>query len=57
MLTTLWLAAQMTKMLDLLDSYLDQLGHKAVRIDGSIAWQDRQVRSLCLCAQELDVPQ
>ena len=37
----------MTKMLDLLDSYLEQLGHRAVRIDGSIAWQDRQVCCTC----------
>lgn len=33
---------QMTKMLDLLDTYLEQLGHSTTRIDGSIAWQDRQ---------------
>lgn len=32
----------MTKMLDLLDTYLEQLGHKTTRIDGSIGWQDRQ---------------
>lgn len=32
----------MTRMLDLLDTYLDQLGHKVVRIDGSIPWQERQ---------------
>lgn len=32
----------MTKMLDLLDTYLEQLGHRCARIDGSIAWQDRQ---------------
>ena len=34
--------AQMTKMLDLLDTYLEQLGHKTTRIDGSIGWQERQ---------------
>ena len=34
-------AVQMTKMLDLLDSFLDELGHKACRIDGSVPWQDR----------------
>jgi SNF2 family DNA or RNA helicase len=32
----------MTKMLDLLQSYLEQLGHTACRIDGSIPWQERQ---------------
>jgi ATP-dependent DNA helicase len=36
------MCAQMTRMLDLLDTYLEQLGHAAVRIDGSIAWQERQ---------------
>ena len=34
--------AQMTKMLDILDTYLEQLGHIAARIDGSIKWEDRQ---------------
>ena len=34
--------SQMTKMLDLLESYLDQRGERACRIDGSIAWQERQ---------------
>ncbi|BDA48761.1 probable global transcription activator SNF2L1 [Coccomyxa sp. Obi] len=34
--------SQMTKMLDLLDTYLEQLGHRTTRIDGSIAWQERQ---------------
>jgi ATP-dependent DNA helicase len=29
-------------MLDILDTYLEQLGHRAARIDGSISWQDRQ---------------
>ena len=33
---------QMTKMLDLLDAYLEDGGHKACRIDGSVSWQDRQ---------------
>lgn len=32
----------MTKMLDLLDAYLEDGGHKACRIDGSVSWQDRQ---------------
>lgn len=35
-------AVQMTKMLDILDTYLEQLGHKTVRIDGSVGWQERQ---------------
>ncbi|GAX75958.1 hypothetical protein CEUSTIGMA_g3401.t1 [Chlamydomonas eustigma] len=34
--------SQMTKVLDLLESYLDQKGHRACRIDGSIPWQERQ---------------
>ena len=34
--------SQMTKMLDLVDAYLDQLGVQACRIDGNISWQDRQ---------------
>lgn len=29
-------------MLDLLDTYLEQLGHSTARIDGSIKWEDRQ---------------
>ena len=33
---------QMTKMLDLLDAYLDGMGHQTCRIDGSVSWQDRQ---------------
>ncbi len=33
---------QMTKMLDLLDSYLDQEGHRVCRIDGGTSWQQRQ---------------
>ena len=33
----------MTKMLDLLDVYLDELGHKCARIDGSVSSQGRQV--------------
>jgi ATP-dependent DNA helicase len=32
----------MTKMLDLIESYLEQRGFKACRIDGSIPWQTRQ---------------
>ena len=32
---------QMTKLLDLLDAFLDERGHRACRIDGSVAWQDR----------------
>ena len=32
----------MTRMLDLLDTYLEQRGHRAARIDGSISWQERQ---------------
>eukprot|EP00955_Chlamydomonas_euryale_P111468 366068-Chlamydomonas_euryale.AAC.6 len=34
--------SQMTKMLDLIHTYLDQTGHRACRIDGSIPWQERQ---------------
>ncbi|KAG1673281.1 hypothetical protein FOA52_002561 [Chlamydomonas sp. UWO 241] len=35
--------SQMTKMLDLINSYLEQTGHSRVcRIDGSIPWQERQ---------------
>ena len=33
---------QMTKMLDLLDAYLEGEGHQTCRIDGSVSWQDRQ---------------
>lgn len=29
-------------MLDILDTYLEQLGHSTARIDGSIKWEDRQ---------------
>jgi ATP-dependent DNA helicase len=32
----------MTKMLDLLDSFLHDRGHDACRIDGSISYQERQ---------------
>lgn len=32
----------MTRMLDILDTYLEQLGHSTARIDGSIKWEDRQ---------------
>ena len=31
----------MTKVLDLLESYIEQKGHRACRIDGSIPWQVR----------------
>ncbi|KAK9806599.1 hypothetical protein WJX73_007101 [Symbiochloris irregularis] len=34
--------SQMTKLLDLLDTFLEQRGHQACRIDGSVSWQDRQ---------------
>ncbi|KAJ9505737.1 hypothetical protein QJQ45_012825 [Haematococcus lacustris] len=33
---------KMTRMLDLLGSYFEQLGHKACRLDGSVPWQERQ---------------
>lgn len=40
--------SQMTKMLDLLHAYLEEKGHRPARIDGSIPWQERQVRrQLC----------
>ena len=42
MLMHSWLCMQMTKMLDLLDAYLEGEGHRSVRIDGSVSWQDRQ---------------
>lgn len=32
----------MTKMLDILDTFLEQEGHASCRLDGSIKWQDRQ---------------
>jgi hypothetical protein len=32
----------MTKVLDLMDHYLTELGHTACRIDGNVSWQDRQ---------------
>ena len=32
----------MTRMLDIISSYLEQQGHRAMRIDGSIPWQERQ---------------
>jgi ATP-dependent DNA helicase len=32
----------MTKMLDLLDHYLAELGIRSVRIDGSVKWDERQ---------------
>ena len=34
--------SQMTKMLDLLDHYLDEAGILAARLDGSIKWEDRK---------------
>ena len=34
----------MTSMLDLLDAYFDQRGVPATRIDGNVAWQERQAR-------------
>lgn len=39
--TGLW-SGQMTKMLDILDTYLEQKGHSSARLDGSIKWEDRQ---------------
>lgn len=36
--------SQMTAMLDILDSYFDEMGVEACRIDGSVSWQDRQER-------------
>lgn len=36
--------SQMTSMLDLLDAYFDQRGVPATRIDGNVAWQERQAR-------------
>lgn len=32
----------MTKMLDIIESFLEQQGEKACRIDGSVPWQERQ---------------
>lgn len=29
-------------MLDILDTFLEQEGHKSCRLDGSVAWQDRR---------------
>jgi len=34
--------SQMTRMLDLLESYLSQSGHEPCRIDGSMPFEDRQ---------------
>uniref|UniRef100_A0A061RSK4 Atp-dependent dna helicase ddm1-like n=1 Tax=Tetraselmis sp. GSL018 TaxID=582737 RepID=A0A061RSK4_9CHLO len=34
--------SQMTKMLDLLDHYLEESGVRAARIDGSVQWEDRK---------------
>lgn len=34
--------SQMTKMLDLLDHYLDESGVQAVRLDGTVKWEDRK---------------
>lgn len=36
------LVVQMTQMLDIIESYLDQQGHQVCRIDGSRQWQERQ---------------
>lgn len=36
--------SQMTSMLDILDAYFDQRGVDALRIDGTVSWQDRQER-------------
>jgi SNF2 family DNA or RNA helicase len=33
---------QMVRMLDILEAYLEQLGHRACRLDGGVSWQDRQ---------------
>lgn len=33
----------MTKMLDILDTFLEQEGHKSCRLDGSVSWQERKV--------------
>ena len=35
--------SQMTRMLDILDTFLEQEGLKTCRLDGSVSWQDRQV--------------
>ena len=34
--------SQMTRMLDLIESYLEQKGRKVCRIDGSVPWQERK---------------
>lgn len=34
--------SQMTRMLDIIESYLQQKGEQPCRIDGSVSWQDRQ---------------
>ena len=34
--------SQMTKMLDLIESYFEQKGQKVCRIDGSVQWQERR---------------
>lgn len=36
------LRVQMTKMLDILDTFLEQEGHKSCRLDGSVGYQDRK---------------
>ncbi len=33
---------QMVRMLDVIESFVEQQGHKACRLDGSIPWQQRQ---------------
>ena len=37
--------SQMTKMLDLLHYYLEERGFDPCRIDGSIPWEERMVRT------------
>jgi len=36
--------SQMTKMLDILEYYLEEMGHNPCRIDGSVCYQDRQAQ-------------
>lgn len=36
--------SQMTAMLDVIDAYLEEKGVLAMRIDGSVSWQERQER-------------
>jgi hypothetical protein len=46
------LSPQMTKMLDLIESYLEQTGHKPCRIDGSMPFE---VRSSCVAGSGVSV--